>query len=195
MHPSPRADTWGPFSPSERVTNATSSGAQNADVEVPGLESRVEPEPERQIHLGAAGCLDASRLAPSSSPLMNTACSPGTRVGSTITWQFIVLSAFTTRASGKAAWIRSPRLSSLQKASVGGKPCDASSGLAMSIRVLPERFSLPAALSASREATPAVQLTTSSPWPAASAKLPSAAASPASFAQATSRCRLGANPS
>ncbi len=91
-----------------------------------------------------------------------------------------VFSAFTTRACGKAAWIRSPRLSSLQTERVGGIPCEKSSGLATSISVLPARFSAPAAARASSEAPPAVQLKTSSPAAAASAKVPPFPRAPAS---------------
>ena len=96
-----------------------------------------------------------------------------------------MFSAFTTRASGNARWIRSPRLSSLHTDSVGGIPWLKSSALATSISTLPARFSAPAASSASSDAPPAVALTTTSPNSAASANEPSLAPSPASAAQAT----------
>ena len=104
-----------------------------------------------------------SRLASSSSPHTKTACSPGTIAGLTITSQFIVFSALTTRTPGSWRWICSPRLSVLQMLSVGGIPCEKSSGLATSTRTLPERLSAPAASSAASEPVPAVQLKTISP--------------------------------
>jgi len=45
----------------------------------------------------------------------------------------------------------------------GGPPCEKSSALATSTRTFPERFSAPAAFNASSDATPFVQLKTSSP--------------------------------
>ena len=57
---------------------------------------------------------------------------PGTEAGSTMTVQFIVLSALTTRHSGKTRWICSPSESVLQTDSVGGMPCEKSSGFATS---------------------------------------------------------------
>ena len=72
-----------------------------------------------------------------------------------MTLALIVFSALTTRASGKARWIRSARLSSLQTVSVGGIPWLKSSGFATSIRTFPARFSAPAASSASSDTDPA----------------------------------------
>src|SRR5919109_868587 len=83
--------------------------------------------------------------------------------------QFIVCSDFTTRASGKARWIRSPRLSMLETKRVGIPPLEWSSGLETSIRTLSVRFASPAARSASIEPPPAVQLKITSPKAAASA--------------------------
>src|SRR5437870_5652548 len=65
-----------------------------------------------------------SLFAESSLPHTNTLCEPGTLAGSTITSQFIVLSAFTTHVSGSSRWTCSPRLSPLQIARVGGSPCE-----------------------------------------------------------------------
>src|SRR5687768_10563005 len=129
--------------------------------------------------------LVTSCLAASSSPAISTSWSPGTRAGSTITWQFMVFSAFTTRAAGNSRWICSARLSSLATESRGGKPPEKSSGLATSSSVFPARLSAPAARSAATDAVPAVALTISSPWAAASAKLPWAARSGNRSLQAT----------
>ena len=119
-------------------------------------------------------------LAAPSSPQMKTEWSPRIRPGSTITALLTVFSALTTRVRGKAAWICSPRLSSLQTARLGGNPAEKSSGTATSTSVLPARFSAPAASSAASEAIPAVQLKSSSDPAAASAKVPPLAPSPAS---------------
>src|SRR6266568_3769650 len=101
-----------------------------------------------------------------------------------MTSALMVLSVLTTRASGNARWICSPRLSVLQTPSVGGIPEVGSMGLAMSISTLPARLAAPAAARASRDAAPAVALTTISPKPAASAKSPWPAAGPVAAAQA-----------
>src|SRR4051795_3536682 len=85
----------------------------------------------------------------------------------------MVLSVFTTRASGKARWSCSARESSSLTNSVGGKPFEKSNGLAASMMILPERFSSPAWLRTSRDAPPFVALTTSSAPAAASAKVAS----------------------
>src|SRR5581483_11030295 len=105
--------------------------------------------------------------------------------GSIITPAFTVLSAFTTRASGKPSWICSASDVSLQMASVGAMPLEETSGLATSTRTLPARFSAPACARASSEAMPAVALNTTSPNAAASANEPSLAASPAPAAHST----------
>ena len=76
--------------------------------------------------------------------------------------------------------MRSPSDSVLQNSSVGGMPCEKSSGLATSTRILPARLAAPAASSASREWPPKVTLMTTSPCAAASAKLPAAASRPSS---------------
>ena len=57
-----------------------------------------------------------------------------------------VFRVLTTRASGKARWICSPRLSVLATDSVGGIPCEKSSGLATSMTTLPARRPAPAGL-------------------------------------------------
>jgi hypothetical protein len=172
--------------------------ADDSDVEVPGLERTPQAEPEREIHLGAAGGGDVAEIddvlcrpaalssnavtsafAPSSFPQTKTSCSPGTFDGSTITSQFIVLSDFTTRASGNARWICSARLSVLETSRLGGVPCGKSSAFETSTRVLPARSSSGTEPSASIEAAPAVQLKRSSPNAAASANVPWLAAPPA----------------
>ena len=56
---------------------------------------------------------------------------------------FIVFSVFTTRASGNARWICSPRLSVFTTDRTGGMPCEKSSGLATSAITLPDRRSRP----------------------------------------------------
>ncbi len=135
-----------------------------------------------------------SAFATSSFPQTKTSCSPGTFAGSTITSWLIVFSAFTTRDSGKARWICSARLSVLQTKSVGGIPCEKSSGFETSTSVLPARFSAPAMPSASMDAVPAVQLKTSSPNAAASANVPRLAASPTdSTHSAAPSCLVGAD--
>src|SRR5215210_3383390 len=96
-----------------------------------------------------------------------------------------VFSALTTRTFGNARWICSARLSSLQTERVGGRPSEKSSGLATSMRTLPDRCSAPADSSAASEAVPAVQLRSASPVSAESAKEPSAAPSPAPRAHST----------
>jgi hypothetical protein len=109
-------------------------------------------------------------LAPVSSPETKTLWAPETRSGSTMRRQFMVLRVFTTRASGKARWTCSPRLSALTGFSRGGIPREESSGLATSMRIFPARFTLPAAFRASSVTVPAVALTTLSPKVADSAK-------------------------
>ena len=61
-------------------------------------------------------------FASASFPQTKRSCSPGTRPGSTMTMAFTVFSAFTTRASGRARWICSARLSMFETESVGGIP-------------------------------------------------------------------------
>lgn len=83
---------------------------------------------------------------------------------------FMVLRVLTTLAAGHARWICSARLSVLTGLSGGGiVPAEKSSGLATSIRILPARFSAPAAASTSRLVAPELALTTASARPAASA--------------------------
>jgi hypothetical protein len=91
----------------------------------------------------------------------------------------MVLSDLTTRASGKARWICSPRLSVLETANDGRPPPEKSSGFDTSTSSLPARFSAPAAPSASNECMPAVQLKIRSPKDAASANVPALADPPA----------------
>src|SRR5436190_10887322 len=124
-------------------------------------------------------------FASSSSPATKIVCDPGTIDGSTITLAFTVFRDLTTRASGNARWICSPRLSVLQTVRIGGMPPEKSSGFETSSRTLPARFSASAEASTSRDAEPAVAFTTSSPNAAACPKSPSAASCPASSAQAT----------
>ena len=76
--------------------------------------------------------------------------------------------------------MRSASESVLQKSRVGGMPCEKSSGLATSTRILPARLAAPAASSASSAWPPDVALMTTSPAAAASAKLPAAASRPSS---------------
>ena len=83
---------------------------------------------------------------------------PPSSPGETITEALIVFSAFTTRASGNAAWIRSARLSSLHTDSVGGIPPLKSSAFATSTSTFPDRFCPPAASSAFSDASPAVAI-------------------------------------
>ena len=88
-----------------------------------------------------------------------------------LTSQFTVFSVFTTRASGNARWICSPRLSKLETNRPGGMR----SGRADSRRRrAPSRRGPPCAPSRSPRArpSPAVQLKTTSPWAAASANVP-----------------------
>ena len=75
-------------------------------------------------------------------------------------------------ASGNALWICSARLSLVVTRSEGGLPSEKSSAFATSTSTLPERFSAPAARSASSAAPPDVQLKASSPKAAASANVP-----------------------
>ena len=131
--------------------------ARDGDVEVGGAELPVEAQPERQVHLGPAGGADVAeiedrvrqpaerrRAAPAPglgvrrrSPQTKTRGRRGRGRGRPSPRQFIVFSALTTWVSGKAAWICSPRLSSLQTESVGGNPPEKSSGLATSTSTLP----------------------------------------------------------
>src|SRR6266511_3709122 len=109
-------------------------------------------------------------FAPESLPLTNTSWSPfATRFGLTMTMLVIVFKVLTTLALGKARWICSPSESVLHTISDGGIPFEKSSGFEMSIRTLPAMFLSPATLSTLREAAPAVALTSTSPWLAASA--------------------------
>src|SRR5215510_5225564 len=85
-----------------------------------------------------------SRLASASLPQRNKLWSPGTRDGCTMTSQFIVLSAFTTRVLGNSRCTCSPSESVLQTVSDGGMPVDTSSGLATSMRIFPRRLAAPA---------------------------------------------------
>ena len=101
-----------------------------------------------------------------------------------------MFSVFTTRASGYARWICSPRLSVLQTVSVS-RPVSKVSGLATSISTLPARFSAPAAASASSDTAPPVQFITVWPNSAASANVPCDAFGPASCAHAAAASLSG----
>ena len=74
-----------------------------------------------------------------------------------------MFSVLTTRVSGKARWICSPRESVSFTSSVGGMPWEKSSGLDTSTSTLPARLLAPASVSAASDAAPLVALTTSSP--------------------------------
>ena len=121
-------------------------------------------------------------LASASFPHTNASCSPGTRNRSTITLQFIVSNAF---ARGKARCICSPNESELHTASVGGIPFEKSKGLATSIKTFPLRLLASAEVRAAKETVPTVQLKTTSPSAAASAKVPTDAWVPFCFAHST----------
>ena len=103
-----------------------------------------------------------------------------------MTLTFVVLSVFTTFASGKARWICSATESVLHTVSVGGMPLEKSSGFEMSIRILPRRFCSPASRSASSETVPDVALITISPCAAASANVPTRALLPVAVSQSSS---------
>ena len=80
-----------------------------------------------------------------------------------------LLSDFTTRVSGKARWICSPRLSSFAVSSFGGIPSERSRVRARSSSTLPARLSFPTSSRAAMESAPPVALTMSSPCAPASA--------------------------
>ena len=101
-----------------------------------------------------------------------------------MTGLLVVLSDFTTLASGKLRWICSASESVLHSVSEGGIPLEKSSGFDTSMSTFPRRLLAPACFSASRDADPAVQLKTTSPCFAASAKVPAEALAPLAFAQA-----------
>ena len=143
--------------------------------------SRIDAAGQPNSRSSSAACA----LAPASSPATKIVCVPSTSAGSTITRAVTVFSVLTTRTSGSARWICSASESSLQTVSVGGIPCEVSSGLATSMSTLPASCSAPAMCSASSDAAPAVALTTISPKPAASANVPSLAGPPMSSHQAT----------
>jgi hypothetical protein len=86
----------------------------------------------------------------------------GQLAGFAMSRAFIVFRALTTRAAGKARWIRSPSESVLATSSDGGMPREKSRALEVSTRTLPSRLASPASRRASSEAAPAVALTTSS---------------------------------
>ncbi len=119
---------------------------------------------------------------------------PASPPGSTVTGALTVLSVFTTRADGNARWICSPGESLFGTDSVAGKPREKSSGLEMSTSGLPARCASPASRSASNATAPAVALTTSSPWAAASAKVPTRASGPASASHVRSGRAVGRAP-
>ena len=112
----------------------------HGDVELWRLQPR-KPQPQRQVHLGPRAAEMSPRsitfpspqpklsrisvtwaLAPSSLPQTNRLVDSPTAPARPSPLALTVFSAFTTRASGKARWICSPRLSSLQTPSVGGIP-------------------------------------------------------------------------
>jgi len=141
------------------------------------MSSLVQPKLRRS---SAAVCLAAGSL-----PDIKTEWPPGMSPGFTITSALIVLSVFTTRASGNARWMRSPRLSVLELRMAGGNPAEKSSALEISTSTLPARFAAPAASSASSEPMPYVALTTISPKAAASVIVPARALPPAAVAHPT----------
>lgn len=96
-----------------------------------------------------------------------------------------MLSAFTTRASGNSRWIRSPTLSVFTGSSVTSPSAEKTSGLETSTSSFPASRSAPAARSASSATVPPVAFSTTSPKPAASAKVPCRPFGPACSAQAT----------
>lgn len=123
-------------------------------------------------------------LAPASLPHRNMVCSPGTRLGSTMTEQWTVFRVLTTKSSGWARCRRSPSESSFVTNRLGGAPFANTSGFATSTSTLPRRCARPADSSTSRDTVPGVQLNRSSPNSAASANVPVEARAPAAAAHA-----------
>jgi hypothetical protein len=112
-------------------------------------------------------------LASVSFPLMNVLWSPPFIIaGFTIKPHHIVFKAFTTLAAGNAFCISSANEFVFATDNVGGIPLLKSSGLAMSIMILPFKLFSPASFNASKEPPPAVQLKMISPNAAASANDP-----------------------
>src|SRR5438270_5250660 len=96
----------------------------------------------------------------------------------------MVLRLLTTRADGNRRWSCSPTLSVLATASRGGMPWEKSRGLETSISTLSPTLPSPAASQAASVTIPPVQLKSSSPKAAASAKVLWLALSPCSVAHA-----------
>src|SRR5438309_1354789 len=95
---------------------------------------------------------------------------PPANLGSTI-WVFgTVLKALTTRARGRALWIRSPRESVIP--TNGTRFGSSARGFVTSITTFPSKREWPAVLRTSSTAAPRVARTTTSPCLAASSKVP-----------------------
>jgi len=129
----------------------------------------------------APRCFVTSTFAAASFPQIITLWSPGTSDGCTMTRQFIVFSAFTTRASGNSRWICSPSESVLHTVSDGGIPFEKSSGLDTWTRIFPRKFAAPAWRSAAIEFAPLVQSKIISPNAAASVNVPICPLPPVDF--------------
>jgi len=128
-------------------------------------------------------------------PERNTVWSPlPTNLGFTISAAVMVLRVLTTRKFGNARCRISPSESVSFTNKVSGKPRLISIGLEMSIRVLPFRCSSPTVRSTSRLAAPLSALMTSSPWVAASRKVPTLSPVAVSPSQSRKVRALGPRP-
>ncbi len=105
----------------------------------------------------------------------------------------MVLSVLTTLVLGSPRWMTSPSESVLEMERVGGAPLEKSSGLEISIRILPSSSAL-AAVSTSIETSPRRQLKTISPWRAASMNVPALPpvreANPSTFSLSAARAPI-----
>ena len=171
-----RMEERGPAPPGQAADRPSLSGLPAAATTTPTLSiavpvAPVEAHPQRDVHLHAAARVrDVAEVQQRRPPASRTpsaaggrgpwrrrgrrtgtSCDrPGPGPGATMTAAVTVFSVLTTRTSGNARWIDSPRLSSLQTPSVGGKPADMSSALATSIKHLARELLGPRGLAAPR---------------------------------------------
>ena len=141
--------------PAQRLPSA----AHHVDVEDRRTDDAHQRQPHRQVHLRRPGGAQTAEVEhplgrpaelaeqarsrppwpPRRRPRRRCCAPPSSSAGSTMTAAFMVFSDLTTRACGTARCSCSARLSVFATDSVGGKPCEKSSGFDASSTTVPSR--------------------------------------------------------